>query len=116
MNSLSDAQIRTLLECSGFEERPSTVIIACPECSELGESDARAIHLTCPNCLHEWTKAPARTADETIRLVRELLRQQQDASRRRFYCATALLFKIAEAIDAYPEPPLANAEELSPCR
>lgn len=86
--------------------RPSTVILGCPRCGELGESSAYELALTCPECAHQWTKEPARTADETISHVRALLTQQQDATRRAFYGAAALLRQIATAIDAYPDPPL----------
>ncbi len=87
--------------------RPSTVILECPKCGELGEADAGALELTCPECGHEWTKKPARTADETIAIIRNLLAEQQDASRRSFYETHSTLYAVATAIDAYPDPPVA---------
>lgn len=89
---------------------PSTVILACPRCGTFGQSDAREERLTCPECAHEWVRAPHRTAEHTIWYIRNLLTSQQDATRRAFYQSKWLLREIATAIDAFPDPPLSESE------
>lgn len=87
-----------------LEPAPQTVLLDCPACGELGQSDAEIAELTCSHCLHRWTRPALRTAGELIRFIRETLEGDQDASRRSFYNAHKVLYAIAQAVDAYPDP------------
>jgi hypothetical protein len=83
-----------------------SVLLACPECSVIGQSHSerdQLQELDCPECGHTWTPPPALDAESLIAHLRALLEAHADGSRRAFYDAPRLLRDIAAAIDAYPE-------------
>lgn len=82
---------------------PSTVIVPCPACGELAEHEAERPVLTCPECGAQTETPRWRTANELVAFIRGRLAEDADGSRRRFYNSTAVLFDIAQAVDAFPK-------------
>jgi hypothetical protein len=85
------------------EEIAYTVIVPCISCEALCEHNADAPILVCPTCHTQWVCERWRTTDELVELIRALLDEHTDASRRAFYNSQSLLFQIAQAVDACPK-------------
>lgn len=104
-------------------------ILGCPECGQLKEAHGllgAEWKLQCLNCDHQWTAQPSVGALELVHKIRALLERDCDASRRRFYNATATLATIARLVDEFPAevPPCSEqgvmlvgrpGDEIAPC-